>query len=126
MHERLSLEPRWYLGAYALYFSLLTPVVCQAYESDRELAVRMVTALQKRLTLDVDLAMQTYAARREQDLEYMADELAREGRRLARDVLRRPLPSPATGSDVSSRRAFSSRSRLRDRRGPGAGRAVGC
>ena len=26
-HERIGLAPRWYLGAYSLYFSLLTPAL---------------------------------------------------------------------------------------------------
>jgi signal transduction histidine kinase len=83
VHESLGLEPRWYLGAYSLYFSLLGPIICHALESDREKAVATLSALHKRLTLDADLAMEAYGARRQHDLEYMADELAREGRQLA-------------------------------------------
>ena len=26
-HERIGLEPKWYLGAYALYFGLLAPII---------------------------------------------------------------------------------------------------
>ena len=30
-HERVGLEPRWYLGAYSLYIGLLCPLVHEAY-----------------------------------------------------------------------------------------------
>ena len=35
-HDRIGLEPRWYLGAYALYLSLLVPVICHAHDHDPE------------------------------------------------------------------------------------------
>ena len=84
-HERVGLEPRWYLGAYSLYFSLLVPLICKEFGEDLESASRAVVALQKILALDEQIAMEAYISRREKDLEYMADELAREGRRLAQD-----------------------------------------
>ena len=33
MHARVGLEPRWYLGAYALYHSLLTPMILASITS---------------------------------------------------------------------------------------------
>ena len=30
VHAAIGLEPRWYMGAYALYFSLLAPVIAEA------------------------------------------------------------------------------------------------
>jgi rsbT co-antagonist protein RsbR len=47
LHERIGLEPRWYLGAYALHFSLITPLVCEAAGEDVHRASRTVVALQK-------------------------------------------------------------------------------
>ena len=44
-----------------------------------------LVALQKLLTLDSEIAMETYIERHESGLSYMAEELAREGRRLERD-----------------------------------------
>jgi signal transduction histidine kinase len=85
VHERIGLSPGWYLGAYALYFSTLVPLVCDSMRSDPERAARTVIALQKLLTLDATLAMETYIDRHQRELEFMADELAREGRQLARD-----------------------------------------
>lgn len=85
VHERIGLEPRWYLGAYALYASLLTPIVCEELGQDPANAERTLGALHKLLLFDAQIAMETYIARRERDLEYLNRELARTGHRLARD-----------------------------------------
>jgi signal transduction histidine kinase len=84
VHERVGLEPRWYLGAYALYFSLLTPLICDAFSSEPDHGVRAVTALQKVLTLDAQLAMEAYISASEKHLEYLTRELAEQSRNLAR------------------------------------------
>ena len=60
VHQRIGLEPRWYLGAYALYLSLLTPVIHDAYASDPERAMRTVVALQKLLMFDAQIALESY------------------------------------------------------------------
>ena len=85
IHERIGLEPRWYLGAYALYLSLLIPVICDEYSDDPSRAAATVISLQKLLFLDVQLAMEAYIDRQTQELEYLTEELAKEGRRLARE-----------------------------------------
>ncbi|MEM7410146.1 MAG: protoglobin domain-containing protein [Myxococcota bacterium] len=86
VHVEVGLEPQWYLGAYSLYFNLLTPLVMQTYEREPEKATRTLVALQKRLTLDAELAIDAYIERHEAQLAYMADELAREGRQLQADL----------------------------------------
>jgi signal transduction histidine kinase len=85
VHEQIGLEPRWYLGAYAFYSSLLTPVVCEDLAHDPDRAERTLAALQKLLLFDAQIAMGAYIERRERDLEYLNRELARTGSRLARD-----------------------------------------
>jgi signal transduction histidine kinase len=84
VHAQVGLEPRWYLGAYALYFSLLTPLVGEAFRDDPELGSRTMTALEKLLNFDAQLAMEAYIERHERELEYLNRELAREGRELGR------------------------------------------
>jgi signal transduction histidine kinase len=86
IHERIGLEPRWYLGAYALYLSLLTPLVCERFAKEPHRGERAVVALQKLLLFDASLAMETYIGRREQELEYLNRELSRSGRELAHDL----------------------------------------
>lgn len=86
VHEQLGLEPRWYIGAYSLYFSMTTELICEAYAQEPERASRMVIAFQKILNFDTQLAMEAYIERHQRGLTYMADELAREGLRLERDL----------------------------------------
>jgi signal transduction histidine kinase len=84
-HNRIGLEPRWYLGAYALYLSVLIPIVHEAHQADPSKAFNTIIALQKLLSLDAQLAMETYIDSQQQELQYLSDELAKEGQRLARD-----------------------------------------
>jgi signal transduction histidine kinase len=85
VHERIGLEPRWYLGAYALYTSLLTPIVVARYAREPQRAAAALAALQKVLFLDAQIAMESYIDRQHRELEYLTEELASEGRRLAHD-----------------------------------------
>jgi len=84
-HERIGLEPRWYLGAYAIYFSLLAPAVVETFRGEPHRAERTLSALVKQLLLDAQLAMEAYMARHDRELEYMNRELAAAGRHLARE-----------------------------------------
>lgn len=86
VHERIGLEPRWYLGAYALYLSLLTPLVCERFALEPSRGERTLVALQKLLLFDAALAMETYVQRRERELEYLNQELSKSGRELAHDL----------------------------------------
>ncbi len=85
-HERVGVEPRWYLGAYALYFSLLVPMVCETYPDDRDAAEHALVALQRTLMLDAQLAMEAYMKRERRELEVLNRQLAEQGRDLAREV----------------------------------------
>jgi signal transduction histidine kinase len=85
VHERIGLEPRWYLGAYALYLSLLVPLVHEVHPHDPIEAARTVVSLQKRLFLDAQIAMEVYIDLQQQQLQYFTGELAKESRRLARN-----------------------------------------
>ena len=85
VHQKIGLEPRWYLGAYALYLSLLTPVIFDIYASDPERAMQTVIALQKLLMLDAQIALEAYIADHESGLEFLTHELETQSRRLAHD-----------------------------------------
>jgi signal transduction histidine kinase len=91
VHARVGLEPRWYLGAYALYASLLTPtilagdVTASGGEADGR---RTGIALGRLLLLDASLAIDAYMEGHERDLEYLNRELVASGRRLAKDLER--------------------------------------
>jgi signal transduction histidine kinase len=84
-HERIGLEPRWYLGAYSLYFSLLVPLLNDALGSDPARLERATGALTKLFFLDAQLAMEAYIERREGDLAQLNVELGAATRALERD-----------------------------------------
>ena len=84
-HERIGLEPRWVLGAYALYLSLLTPLVIEARAGDPQEAARTLNSLQSLLFFDAQLAIESYIERSEVDLQRLNQELGKAGRRLQRD-----------------------------------------
>ncbi|MBF0371960.1 MAG: globin-coupled sensor protein [Alphaproteobacteria bacterium] len=59
-HERIGLEPRWYLAGYCYTLNRLVEVVVQAYRKKPERAAELVAALNKGLFLDMDLAISVY------------------------------------------------------------------
>jgi signal transduction histidine kinase len=85
VHERIGLEPHWYLGAYALYFSLLAPIVQKAHPNDPERSHGTIAALVRLLLFDAGFAMEAYIARHDRDLQHANRELAAASRQIARD-----------------------------------------
>jgi signal transduction histidine kinase len=85
-HEQIGLEPRWFLGAYATYFYLLSPLVGDHLREDPVRGDRTLASLMKRLVFDAQIVMDGYMERRERELEYLNQELAAAGRSLAREV----------------------------------------
>jgi signal transduction histidine kinase len=85
-HEQIGLEPRWFLGAYATYFYLLSPMVSEHLRENPVRADRTLAALMKRLVFDAQIVVDGYMERRERELEYLNQELAAAGRSLAREV----------------------------------------
>jgi two-component system NtrC family sensor kinase len=82
-HERIGLDPQFYLGSYRLYVSLLRPIVAKATR-DQEHAETSMEALEKVLSFDTQLAMEAYIESRERQLEYLTGELSEQSRELAR------------------------------------------
>jgi signal transduction histidine kinase len=85
-HVRVGLEPRWYLGAYALYMRLLVPAILEHWSRDVAVAEQVIQSLIKLLALDADLAMEAYIARREERLSFLNEELATTSRELERNL----------------------------------------
>lgn len=79
-HERVGLQPRWYLMAYNLYLHLFTPLIRKFYEADPDRAMESTLALQKIFMLDASLAMDAYITgdryRRAQQLESIVNDSA--------------------------------------------------
>lgn len=85
MHQRVGLDLSWYLGAYSLFFSLLAPVISEAFRGDPERVSQTLAALVKILMLDAQLAVEAYSERRERVLEHLNRELSEASRSLARE-----------------------------------------
>lgn len=75
VHQRIGLLPRWYMGAYSIYMQLVFPRVMAAFRSDVEKAQRAFLALLKLMMLDMDLALATYIAAREEVIARQAQEI---------------------------------------------------
>ena len=60
VHHRIGLTPRWYLGSYATYMKLLVPVILRKLWWRPGKAIKSIQALGKVLSLDTQLAIDTY------------------------------------------------------------------
>lgn len=81
-HLEVGLGPGWYLGAYALYQSLLIPVIFETWRHNPARVEAIIISLQKLLSFDSQLAMEAYISQREEQLEFLNRELAAMGRDL--------------------------------------------
>ena len=59
-HERVGLEPRWYIAAYAFTLNHLVDLVQHTYRKKPDLAGRIICAINKAVFLDMDLAISVY------------------------------------------------------------------
>jgi PAS domain S-box-containing protein len=61
-HERVGLNPRWYLLGYNIYFRLFVPLIREFYPNDPSRGYESIVALEKAFMLDASLAMEAYIA----------------------------------------------------------------
>jgi signal transduction histidine kinase len=85
-HVRVGLVPRWYFGAYSLYYSILAPAIFDFYGGSSEKTELVLISLQKILMLDAQLAMEAYVEGREQNLGALAETLVQSEQGLARQI----------------------------------------
>jgi signal transduction histidine kinase len=74
-HQRIGLEPVWYLGAYNQYIQLTFPLFAQAYGNNFDQALPKLLSLVKVIFLDIGLALHTYFAKATEDLRHRNEEL---------------------------------------------------
>ncbi len=111
-HVRIGLGPRWYLGAYSLYYSLLAPHVQRATTGDPLRREQTFSALIKVLMLDAQIAMEAYIDLREQDLEKLNSELERMSRSLAHEYQEQTVELHATEERAKAAEHLASLSTL--------------
>lgn len=80
VHHRVGLTPNWYLSTFSLYFQLIGERVLERWRFRPAQVVRALAAVNKVLTLDAILALDTYAhaaSHALQDAHVGREELAR-------------------------------------------------
>ncbi len=75
VHERIGLEPRWYIGAYAFYVRSMLPRILENSGSTPQETSASVSALMKLILLDVELAISAYSTAREETISRQQDEI---------------------------------------------------
>jgi len=60
IHHQIGLTPRWYLGAYTIYSQLINEIIFRRYMFRPSKAGKAISAVQKVLSIDSQLAIDTY------------------------------------------------------------------
>ncbi|MCW9024835.1 MAG: protoglobin domain-containing protein, partial [Gammaproteobacteria bacterium] len=60
VHQQQGLEPRWYIGAYRKYLSLLIPRLSEIITDDPKQLEDSILAILKVIFFDIAIAMETY------------------------------------------------------------------
>jgi signal transduction histidine kinase/ActR/RegA family two-component response regulator len=82
VHERIGLDVKWYLGAYAFYLRAFQQYILEAFHADPEKAFAYYASLQKLVFLDMGLAIDTYISRREATIREQQKQLQEQLARL--------------------------------------------
>jgi signal transduction histidine kinase len=88
-HQRIDVQPQWYLGTYNIYLRLLIEQLRAAYRDDPDRLVALIESLSKVMFLDMTLAVEAYIMG-----GYVERALAQEYRRMA-EVAERTLREKA-------------------------------
>lgn len=78
-HEVVGLLPQWYMGTYSFYIDLLTPLVIEQYQGDRDQVIRACHALSKLMNLDAQIVLEVYFDARQQKAVERSERLAAVG-----------------------------------------------
>ncbi|OAI48600.1 hypothetical protein AYO43_03535 [Nitrospira sp. SCGC AG-212-E16] len=76
VHARLGLTPEWYFGAYALYLSLLQPLIFEKFRTQPDKYVAIRIALTKVIFLDMQLALEAYIEKSSEGQDFAVKQLA--------------------------------------------------
>ncbi|MES0371937.1 MAG: protoglobin domain-containing protein, partial [Mariprofundaceae bacterium] len=60
IHNQIGLKPRWYLGSYSVYVQLITPLIMKKYRFSPGRTEKALVAMNKIISLDSQLAIDTY------------------------------------------------------------------
>ncbi|MBO8172322.1 MAG: globin-coupled sensor protein [Bacillaceae bacterium] len=68
VHNRVELEPKWYLSAYGILQEVLTTFFVQQYGHDPAYLSRVLTAMNSIINFDMQLVLESYFYEHEKDL----------------------------------------------------------
>jgi signal transduction histidine kinase len=74
-HQRIGLEPAWYLGAYNQYIQLTFPIFAKAFGNNLDKVLPFLLSLVKVIFLDISLALRTYYQSATEQLRHHNEEL---------------------------------------------------
>jgi methyl-accepting chemotaxis protein len=77
VHQRIGLEPRWYMGGYAFIQERLLALLAEGCGRDHRRCARLAAAMVKAVTLDMDLAIASYFRAMEAAQAERLDSIAR-------------------------------------------------
>jgi len=75
-HQRVGLDPKWYIGAYRKYLSLMFPRIAQIANGRDPGTVETLLALLKIVFLDMGIAIDTYIDAQQQTIQKKSTQLA--------------------------------------------------
>ena len=79
IHEKINLQPRWYMGGYSIYLQAAMPYVLRAFKNNTQKSRKAFMALMKLVTLDQDVAISTLIAIREEKIAVQSQEILESG-----------------------------------------------
>ncbi len=75
-HQQVGLEPRWYIGAYRKYLSLLIPHLFELSKTGEDDFLQAIESILKVVFLDIAIAMETYVDKNREAMVRRAAQLA--------------------------------------------------
>ena len=72
-HQKIGLDPKWYIGAYSKYLCSLIPELISNYENDITKAIASIQSLLKIVLLDIGLVLEAYFQADRQAIEALKD-----------------------------------------------------
>ncbi|VAX07775.1 diguanylate cyclase/phosphodiesterase (GGDEF & EAL domains) with PAS/PAC sensor(s) [hydrothermal vent metagenome] len=75
-HQKIGLEPRWYIGAYRKYLSQLIPQISLYAKSNEHDCLQAIQSILKVVFLDIAIAMESYIDKNSEAIARRAEQLS--------------------------------------------------
>ena len=105
VHERIGLSAKWYLGGNAVFFQMIVALLARKYRFRANTLSKCILALNKVMTLDQELVMDTYIGTVVEKVKELADQILQSIQVLA--------PSAQEAAEMSRVTLESSKASLR-------------